>query len=129
MAFGSDAANLAGGSPTAAAGLIIQDFRYVLRGKTVPLADQEPISCDAQDGVMVKSAPTPSFIVAQTQLLLEFLIIAFDDPAVFGDLHSQRVGVDSLSTSLYNNPGPKRSKVFPGVMKGDSRWVESVGLY
>jgi hypothetical protein len=33
MAFGSDAANLAGGSPTAAPGLIIQDFRYVLRGK------------------------------------------------------------------------------------------------
>ena len=35
---------------------------------------------------MVKSAPTPSFIVAQSQFLLEFLIVAFDDPAVFGHL-------------------------------------------
>ena len=33
MAFGPDAANLAGGSPAAAPRLIIQDFRYVLRGK------------------------------------------------------------------------------------------------
>src|SRR5882672_2421090 len=38
---------------------------------------------------MVKSAPTPSFIVAQTQLLLKFLIVAFDDPAVFADLYQR----------------------------------------
>ena len=38
---------------------------------------------------MVKSAPTPSFIVTQSQLLLEFLIVAFDDPAVFGHLHQR----------------------------------------
>ncbi len=56
-------------------------------GKTVPLADQEPIGGDAQGGVMVKSAPTPPFIVAQTQLLLEFLIITLDDPAVLGNLN------------------------------------------
>jgi hypothetical protein len=33
-------------------------------GKTVPLDHQEPISCDAQRGVMMKTAPTPAFIVA-----------------------------------------------------------------
>ena len=58
-------------------------------GKTVPLADQEPIGGEAQRGVMVKTAPTPSFLVTQAQLLLEFLIVAFDDPAVFGDLHQR----------------------------------------
>jgi len=36
---------------------------------------------------MVKAAPTPSFIVAQTQLLLEFLIVTLDDPAVLGNLY------------------------------------------
>jgi hypothetical protein len=41
---------------------------------------------------MVEASPTPPFIVAQTQLLLEFFIITFDDPAVFGkvDEVSQR---------------------------------------
>jgi len=38
---------------------------------------------------MVKTAPTPSFIVTQSQLLLEFLIIAFDDPAVFRYFHQR----------------------------------------
>ena len=33
MPFGTDAASLAGGSPAAAPGLIIQDCRCVLRGK------------------------------------------------------------------------------------------------
>jgi hypothetical protein len=29
--------------------------------KTVPLTHQKPISCNAQDGVMVKAAPAVSF--------------------------------------------------------------------
>ena len=33
MSFGADAANLAGGSPAAAPGLIVQDGRRGLRGK------------------------------------------------------------------------------------------------
>src|ERR1039457_1485154 len=40
-------------------------------------------------GVMVKSAPTPSFIVAQPQLLLEFLVVTLDDPAVLGNLYQR----------------------------------------
>jgi hypothetical protein len=34
---------------------------------------------------MVKTAPTSSLVVAQTQFLLQFLIISFDDPALFGN--------------------------------------------
>jgi hypothetical protein len=39
--------------------------------------------------MVVKSAPTPAFIMAQPQLLLEFLVVALDDPAVFGKLHQR----------------------------------------
>jgi hypothetical protein len=56
-------------------------------GKTVPLVDQKPIGCDAQDGVMVKATPGSSFIMAQSQLLFEFLIVTLDDPTVLGQLH------------------------------------------
>ena len=53
-------------------------------GKTVPLGDQEPISRDAQRGMMVESAPVAAFKVPQPQLLFQLLVVAFDDPTVFG---------------------------------------------
>src|SRR5215472_7125016 len=40
-------------------------------GKTVPLGHQEPISRDAQRGVMVESAPVATFEVPQPQLLFQ----------------------------------------------------------
>src|SRR5215471_19520848 len=55
-------------------------------GKTVPFGHQEPISRDAQGGVMVESAPVAAFKVPQPQLLFQLLVIPFDDPAVFGHL-------------------------------------------
>ena len=55
-------------------------------GKTVPLGHQEPISCDAERGVVVEPAPVTAFKVPQPQLLFQLLIIPFDDPAVFGHL-------------------------------------------
>ena len=55
-------------------------------GKTVPLGHQEPISCDAQRGVMVEPAPVAAFKVPQPQLLFQLLVVPFDDPAVFGHL-------------------------------------------
>src|SRR5215831_5320273 len=55
-------------------------------GKTVPFGHQEPISRNAQRGVMVESAPVAAFKVPQSQLLLQLLVISFDDPAVFGHL-------------------------------------------
>ncbi len=85
MPLGTDSIPSAG-SPAAARGLIIRDFRpgdpaakiyaraYQLisrglheaspsRGKTVPLGDQEPIGRNAKSGMMMKPAPTPAFIV------------------------------------------------------------------
>ena len=55
-------------------------------GKTVPLGYQEPISCDAKRGVMVKPPPVAALKVSQPQLLFQLLIIPFDDPTVFGHL-------------------------------------------
>src|SRR5580700_3892234 len=53
-------------------------------GKTVPLGYEEPISCDTERCVVVESAPVATFKVPQPQFLLQFLIVPFDDPAVFG---------------------------------------------
>lgn len=55
-------------------------------GKTVPLGYQEPISRDAQRGVMVEPTPVAAFKVSQPQLLFQLLVVPFDDPAVFGHL-------------------------------------------
>ena len=56
-------------------------------GKTVPLSYQEPISCNAKSSVVMKSPPVAAFEMSQAQLLFQFLIIPFDDPAMFGHLH------------------------------------------
>ena len=56
-------------------------------GKTVPLSDQEPVSRDAQRGVMVESAPVATFKVSKAQLLFQLLVIPFDNPALFGHLN------------------------------------------
>jgi hypothetical protein len=36
---------------------------------------------------MVKAAPAPSFIVTQSEFLLQLFIIAFDDPALLRPSH------------------------------------------
>ena len=36
---------------------------------------------------MMKSAPAASFIMAQTEFLLQFFVIPLDDPAMFGQAH------------------------------------------
>src|ERR1700733_8772846 len=55
-------------------------------GKTAPFGNQEAIRGNAQGGVVMKSAPAAPFKVPQTEFLLQFLVIAFDDPAVFGEI-------------------------------------------
>jgi len=47
---------------------------------------------------MVESTPAAALIVAQAQLLLQFLIIPLDDPTVFRQLHQ----------SLQLGPGGQR---------------------
>src|ERR1700722_3849328 len=61
-------------------------------GKTGPLGDQEPIRDDAESSVMVKPAPASPLKMTQSQFLFQFLVIAFNDPAVFSKVHkvSQR---------------------------------------
>jgi hypothetical protein len=36
---------------------------------------------------MVEPAPASTFIVAKSQFLLQFLVVSFDDPAMFGQAH------------------------------------------
>ena len=55
-------------------------------GKTVPLGHQEPISRDAQRGVMVEPSPVAALEVPEPEFLLEFFIVPFDNPPMFGDL-------------------------------------------
>ena len=55
-------------------------------GNRLPLGDQEAVGGDAQRGVMMEATPAAPFIVAEPDLLLEFLIVALDAPAQFGGI-------------------------------------------
>jgi hypothetical protein len=41
---------------------------------------------------MMEAAPTTSFVVAQSKFLLQFLIISFDDPAMFAEVYEFHQG-------------------------------------
>ena len=41
---------------------------------------------------MMEAAPSASFVVAQPEFLFEFLIIPFDNPAMFGQMHQLQKG-------------------------------------
>ena len=86
MTLGPDPAIRAGGSPAPAGGNESQIAGAGRGGKTAPLSNQEPVGCDAQCGMMVKSTPVAAFEVSQAQLLFQLLVIPFNDPALFGDL-------------------------------------------
>ena len=64
MAFGPDAANLAGGSPAPAPGLIIQDGRRGRRGKNGSARQSGTHKLRYIKVRDVKAAPTPSLVVA-----------------------------------------------------------------
>src|SRR5215472_5427546 len=55
--------------------------------KTAPFGHQEPIGRNAEGGMMVKTTPTPSFIVAQSEFLFQLLVVPLDDPAMLGQAH------------------------------------------
>lgn len=50
------------------------------------ICQQEAVGCNTQGGVMMKATPAPSFVVAQSELLLKLLIVSFNAPAHFGCL-------------------------------------------
>ncbi len=56
-------------------------------GKTVPLGHQEPLCGKTKRGMVMKASPAAPLEVAQAQLLFQFLVVALDDPAVFGGAH------------------------------------------
>src|SRR6202789_2804506 len=64
-------------------------------GNRLPEGDEESVGGDAETGVVVEASPTSAFIVAQSQLLLEFLIIPLNPPAQLGGVDQfgdRRVG-------------------------------------
>src|SRR5215211_6567776 len=64
----------------------------LLRGETAALGNQKAVGCDAQAGMMMKTAPVAALVVAKAEFLLELLIVPLDPPARLGDPHetSQR---------------------------------------
>jgi hypothetical protein len=56
-------------------------------GKTAPFGHQEPVGRNAKGGMMVKAAPTPPFVVSQSEFLLQFLVVALDDPTLLGQAY------------------------------------------
>src|SRR4051794_25564487 len=65
-------------------------------GKAAALGHQEPVSRDAQGGVVVEAAPAPALEVPQPELLLQLLEVALDAPAQLRDrdqlLEGRRLG-------------------------------------
>src|ERR1700760_3673898 len=59
----------------------------LLRGKKAALGDQKAVGCDAQAGMMMKTAPVAALVVAKAELLLELLVVPFDPPARLGNPH------------------------------------------
>ena len=54
----------------------------LLRGYRLPLGDQEAIGGKAEGGMMMKASPTAPFVVAESDLLLQFLVIALEGYAL-----------------------------------------------
>jgi len=58
-----------------------------LGGKPSALGHQEGVCGDAEHPVMVEGFPAPPFVVIQSQLVLQFLVVAFDPPAELDEPH------------------------------------------
>jgi hypothetical protein len=53
-----------------------------LRGETAPFGDQEPVTSDAERGVMVEAQLTAVFEVSESEFLFQFLVVPFNQPAI-----------------------------------------------
>ena len=54
------------------------------RGNRFPFAHKEAVSCYAECCVVVKTTPTSTFVMGQSEFAFQLLVIAFDAPAQFG---------------------------------------------
>ena len=82
------------GIPAAVCVGVVPVSRREQRGKNGSV----PIGRSAEGGVMVKAAPAASFIVTQSEFLLQFFIVTLDDPAMFSQAHQMpQVGIGRQS--------------------------------
>ena len=49
------------------------------------LCDEKAVGRNTQRGVVMETLPTPPFVVRESELLLEFLVVPLDAPAHLGD--------------------------------------------
>src|SRR5947209_9126881 len=86
MPLGAQAANRAGRSAGAAWRYVAQDGRRGLRGKNGSVRKPGSHRRQCTGSVMMKAAPAAPFKVPQPEFLLQFLVIALNNPAVFGEI-------------------------------------------
>ena len=73
---------------------------------------------------MVKASPAASFVVTQSEFLLQFLIVPLDDPTMFGQMHQfdqrqiGRHGGQPVFCRLGLSDGPFHEQPFLGVRLG-----------
>ena len=72
-----------------------------------PVRQQEAVGCNAQSNVMMKAAPTPSLVVAQTELLFEIL-----DNRVSMRQRILAVFTDGVARWATDRPAPSRCRFF-----------------
>ena len=78
-----------------------------LRGEKAALGDEKAVGCDAEAGVMVEAAPAAALVVAEADLLLEFLVVALDAasaPWRYGPGPSARSGAAGWRASISSAP-------------------------
>ena len=61
--------------------------RFGLRGKKGSAEDEESVGDAAESRVVMEAAPAAALEVVEPNLLLQFLVVAFDAPAQFGQTH------------------------------------------
>ena len=61
--------------------------RRLLSGDASHVGDQESVSRDAERGVVMEAAPSSSFVMAESEFLLQFLVVPLDPPALLGEVH------------------------------------------
>ena len=89
--FGTGRSGRPGGAPRLEAcgwhrGFDLPADELLLRGEKAALGDEEAVGCNREAGMMMKAAPAAACVMAEADLLLEFLVVALDQPARLGDV-------------------------------------------
>lgn len=92
MELGTWRSGLGGGAPSAptlgnGSDLDEPGFWVSRGGKGGPFGDQESIGGDAQGRMVMETEPPPAFVMTESQLLFEVLVVPLDPPALVGRVH------------------------------------------